>query len=471
MKQHLLLTGFLGVLLTLNSCAKFLEEKSQDEVIPTTTTDFKELLVGSGYFPAEEPSNFTYLLDDDVNFFLEFDNGIYVGSSTSIQLYPTYTWQPSFVNQDGLGQLVNENPGATAYAKFYQWIKGCNAVLDNIDAAIGTQQERDRIKAEALTVRALYYFRLVNLYGEPYNHNPNALAVPLKLQSGLEEQPLKRATVAEVYNRIVLDLKEAGRLMDPLTRTKKDFRINQPAIHILLSRVYLFMENWTEVINEANKVMEFGSVLLDMPSQVAGTINHSYTNPEIEWVYGGNPQANQVNFAPSMEFISSFDPKDIRLEYAISVQSQGYAIISKLSGAGNLNQNLRTAEAYLNRAEAYAKLNQVTPALKDLNALRRSRIADYSDVTITDQIALINEIRDERRKEFCYENFRWFDLRRYGMPEIQHRYQHDKGEPILIYTLKEKDPMYTLPFPNSLMLRNTELVQNPSATMGERIGQ
>lgn len=37
--------------------------------------------------------------------------------------------------------------------------------------------------------------------------------------------------------------------------------------------------------------------------------------------------------------------------------------------------------------------------------------------------ALITQIREERRKELCYEGQRWFDLRRYGMPSIQHKWE------------------------------------------------
>ncbi len=33
-------------------------------------------------------------------------------------------------------------------------------------------------------------------------------------------------------------------------------------------------------------------------------------------------------------------------------------------------------------------------------------------------------------------------------PAISHRYQHDVAEPILQYSLTEKDPAYTLPFPS-----------------------
>lgn len=70
----------------------------------------------------------------------------------------------------------------------------------------------------------------------------------------------------------------------------------------------------------------------------------------------------------------------------------------------------------MNRAEAYAQILKLTEALSDLNKLRRNRIVDYEDVNILDQALLIDEIRLERRRELCFDEHRWFDLRRYGMP-------------------------------------------------------
>ena len=38
---------FFIAILTFSSCSDFLEESSQDETIPTTTTDYSELLTGT----------------------------------------------------------------------------------------------------------------------------------------------------------------------------------------------------------------------------------------------------------------------------------------------------------------------------------------------------------------------------------------------------------------------------------------
>ena len=72
------------------------------------------------------------------------------------------------------------------------------------------------------------------------------------------------------------------------------------------------------------------------------------------------------------------------------------------------------------------------------------------------------ELSEERRKELCYEGQRWFDLRRYGMPSIQHKWE---GK---IYTLTKNDPSYVLPIPPNVLQRNLLLEQNPFGP--ERVG-
>ncbi|SHM45213.1 SusD family protein [Chitinophaga jiangningensis] len=470
--KSLILAGVTG-LLTFSGCSKFLEEKSQSEVIPKTAIDYRELLIGSGYMNNSEPMNMVYFMDDDVDLFIEFANGQEspVGKYDAKYSYLYYTWQPKLADMNGVGDRTSEDPAATPYAAYYKWIMGCNAVLENIDQSIGSDKDKARVKAEALAVRAFYYFRLANLYGEPYNYRPQSLCVPLKLSSGMTDKPLKQNTVQEVYDQVVNDLKQAVELMDPLPIVRKDYHINQPATHILLSRIYLYMEKYNEAIEEANKVFDQGGVLADLTAlEVYSWL--TYANPEVEWLYGGNTQPNQTTYIPAAAFRGTFDPADVRGTKGIQVQSGTFVpLVSKLPTSAALAQTLRTPEALLNRAEAYVQLDKLSDALKDLNNLRRTRIPGYKDEAVTDKATLLQAVREERRKEFCFENFRWFDLRRYGMPAITHRYQHEPGEPVLQYKLAEKDPAYTLPFATSLLTRNPALIQNPSGMAPDRIGQ
>lgn len=489
--RHIFILFVLGLLSFVTACSDFLKEESQSEVIPETASDFSELLLGTGYptTSAKGGPNFSFvaMMDDDCSFFLNYINwdgslDYFVESSTAVTDFPIYTWQPSLADYDGYGNVINEYPSSTVYAQFYERILGCNAVLDYIDEAVGSQEEIDRVKAEALAVRALLYFQLVNIYGEPYNYNKEALGVPARLTADLSDDPMARATVQYIYEEIIVkDLMEAARLMDPLEIIRENYRVNQPAIHILLSRVYLYMERYQECIQEVENAIKQGAVLLDMVNSLgtigSGTTYHpiSYDNPEVEWLFGACviPGANYDAFNPatSDEFQALWDKENDKryLAFDLKTNSSNMVYIDKPTSNYDLGQSVRTAEAYLNRMEAYALSGEEQLALSELNAFRKKRIVGYSDQNYSGE-ELLAQIRLERRKELCYEGHRWFDLRRYGMPEIKHQYKYEKGGALYEFVLKEKDPMYTVPFPNSLFEKNSLLIQNDSRKESERQG-
>ena len=163
-----------------------------------------------------------------------------------------------------------------------------------------------------------------------------------------------------------------------------------------------------------------------------------------------------------------YDDKDMRL--ALWFSTDRLVILKKNVESYAPTNTIRISEAYLNRAEAYAQLEKLTEGLSDLNELRRHRILDYQDISLQDSKRLLEEVRLERRLEFCFDWHRWFDLRRYGMPSISHDYKSKAGMPWVRYTLREKDPLYTLPISTVMMKNNNKLVQNASADEQERIG-
>lgn len=450
------------------SCSDFLEEESQDEVIPQTAKDYGELLLGSGYpTPGGNAGYIVSYMDDDH----EFDvDGYNVGTSSADDIFPYVTWQPQMYEW-GAGTSVSSSD----YYMFFERIKGCNAVLDNIDHAIGTQEEKDQVKAEALAIRALHYFWLVNLYGEPYNYNKNALAVPLKLNVNVFEEGFPRNTVEEVYTQILNDLHKSIELFEKYDIVIGNYKINLPAAKILLSRVYLYMENWEEAVKAATDAIALSGDLVDLTQIDENTLTHmnSYDISEVVWVYGGSVSGayggGLLIFSDS--FLSLFSPED-RRDGIYFIYNPYSWIYNKDQKSGEPSQTLRVAEAYLNRAEAYAQIKgKENEALSDLNTLRRHRITNYQNESINNVDDLLEAIRLERRKELCFEGHRWFDLRRYGMPSIQHVFKADQDSPILTYTLQEKDPMYTLPLPSSITKLNTALIQNSSAEGAERGGE
>ena len=121
---------------------------------------------------------------------------------------------------------------------------------------------------------------------------------------------------------------------------------------------------------------------------------------------------------------------------------------------------LRLSEAYLILAEATAKTDP-TIALNAVNELRKKRISEekYKDKSGLSGDELLEFVRNERRRELCFEGHRWFDLRRYGMPSFTHVWK-EGGVAAKWFTMEKEDAAYTLPISKEVMDRNPGLVQN-----------
>ena len=464
MKRLRLFILILVASLGMSGCSNFLKESSQDEVIPETVYDYSELLLN--YMGFSDIWQVLFVASDETQLRSDvFDWGD--DYSYSMEVEGVFTWQPDMWETGG--SRIN-----SSYTDAYALIMGVNAVLDGIDGARGDQETRDRVKAEALGLRGFYYFFLVNLFGEPYNYNKDALGVPLKLTAGLVENGLKRNTVAEVYEQIVEDLETSSELFNQLPKTRGNYRINSTTVDIILSRVYLFMERYDDAIAAASRAIASSEGLTDY-TKLAEDMDftmYSYDHSEVEWVYGDSEDVyDGIIFSPSSSLMECFAGKlDRREIFWFSGET-----IYKITNYGTTPTNtIRISEAYLNRAEAYVlseQANKNTLALADLNELRRNRIVDYEDVNVMDEAQLLDEIRTERYVELCFEGHRWFDLRRYGMPAIKHDYKRYGKDAWMTYTLKEKDPLYTLPIPSEAIKNNIQLEQNASAYEPKRVGE
>lgn len=482
MMKKIFLLAF--IVLSLGSCKKFLEEVSQSDLTPETTKDYSELLYGDGY-PLSDKflQPFIRFMDDDLECYNRLPD---IGGSANEMNFGAYTWQPDFIEvcrEDGSSDVASFN----SWKNYYSLILGCNVALQYVDNSVGMESEKRYLKGQALVLRAYYYFMLVNLYGTPYNDTQNApessLGVPLKLNANLSHDLPARNTVEEVYQQILEDLMAAIDLLeaDKIVTTK--YRINYIIAHHFASRVYLMMENWNKVIEHSSKVIAERPQLNNLHTWnnldklIVGVDN----NPEVLWAFGhmkeNEAQGVEVGYGASTELTDMFEPADLRLLSYVQILPEflwPFFSIPTFSLKLNVRTELkergyvwRTSETYLNRAEAFLQLyktsgddTQAQKGIDDLMTLRNMRIAGATPWMVESADLLLQKCRDERRRELCNEEaFRWFDLRRYGMPEIQHVFRPGSGV-AQVYTLEARDPQYTLPIPMEAMNLNTNLIQN-----------
>lgn len=150
-------------------------------------------------------------------------------------------------------------------------------------------------------------------------------------------------------------------------------------------------------------------------------------------------------------------------DYYSSFGKYQLSAMGEPNGSENFALSFRLSEAYLNLAEAAAYNNEESKALSAMRTLLENRYEPEKLVVpagLTGE-TLKNFIKAERRKELCFEGQRWFDLRRYGMPQITHEWEGKT------YTLKSNDPSYTMPIPDEVLIKNKRLEQNPLAPKRE----
>lgn len=487
------------------SCKKFLEESSQSDFTPKTTESYSELLMGTGYpLTSTTLQQAICLMDDDIQEYPPLASGVDLTHEVGL---PAYSWQPDCFQ--GLEASGFDAGGSTidGYKTYYKLISGTNIALQYTDGSEGTQADKDYLMGQAYALRAFYYFQLVNLYGRPYNDSSvapeNSPGVPLILTANVSDSMPKRNTVAEVYSQIQNDLNNAFKRLDKEQRTGDIYRMDHISAHLLASRVALYMGNWDSVINAASYVIQYHPQLQDLNSWFPRTLqsNGAYLaypvigegSVETLWTYGNYnetfPFTVAYSYGVSQDLVEQFDAKDLRGQniYFQTLPSVFAAILPMLTdvakwysytnrpgGSGTLTSftacAFRSSEAYLNRAEAYAQKYIQTgdaayeqKALGDLNTLRAKRFtpADFQPLGIMPADSLLQFCRNERRRELCFEGQRWFDLRRYGMPAIEHSYGAVKGQ-TQTYTLQAHDPQYTLQIPPTAIELNQNLAQNPA---------
>jgi len=500
-KLLILLVVFINI-----GCEKFLTDYSQDLVIVKTTTDLDEIMLGSAYIPSLETDKidafvstrntapFLIFLDDDINTVIGRSKELEQTSNPFLNpyLYGYMTWQLE-VDRGYDNSIAYTDDLVWQY--IYNRINIVNMVLKELEnVPRNTDAEKlaaVRIEGEALFLRAQYYLLLSNLYGDAYNPADAdiKLTVPLKLteyvnHEGSVSTQFNRATAKEMYAQIVADLQRSIACFDESPQTKKLYRASGPASKLLLSRVYLYMQDWENAYNTASSFIAKNNSLVNLNIHDITKPVLDENNREVIFSQGSLSTRTVLKGASddvcvSRDLYDLYDVNDSRKDayFAVHTKTDSIGLSNKYDRTLRRTYvsdifTLRNAEGYLNLAEAAAMLGKVDDAVNALNTLRNVRIKEYA-ATQHDANNIVEEVRSERRKELCFEGHRWFDLRRYAANQIQPfqkdiiRYYsvYDINTSALIqteiYRLPAGDPAYTFSIPKSVIEFEPGLVNNP----------
>lgn len=493
------------------ACDDFLSEYSQDMTVLTNVTHCDEVILGSIYVPnfyVHNPSGntscgFFNILDDDINT-AKGGNGATTTVPYNVNAcvdgnFGYFAWQQEVgIKRDG-----NKDYEDATWKDLYMRINYVNVLLDEmIDIPHETEEEEaiyNRVQGEAHFLRGQFYFILANLYGKPYHASTCATekAVPLKLTPYVEhenekETQFQRATVKEIYDQVVKDLEKSVELLTlyPQNAKNRFHRASAESANLLLSRVYLYMQEWAKADAAANEVIKSKNFRLAGLSHFDTNEFLNKTNPEVIFSQGQNnlPLCDGIDesaFSPLSAYAGSFcvtadlvsmydlenDKRANFFIYADANYQQGacdsialaYKFDARINSKARYSDvyGMRLSEAYLNCMEACLMQGHEETANELLNTLRENRIEGYVAQSYTGA-ELEEQIRNERRKELCFEGHRWFDLRRYAVRDlypysksIVHVMNVVNGSGIntstQTYVLEPNDPAYTFAIPAQVL--------------------
>ena len=424
-----LATGFI-------SCDNFLDITPVGKVIPTTATEFRALMTQAYVSTPKSGRARTAFRSDEVGSFTE---------SRSLY-FEEWTWDdysPDYSSDFG-------------WRQYYQALFLINYTIENENKMTGgSKEEIAQLVGEAYAMRAYIHFMLVNLYGKPYNEeNLNTKAVPLKLNSNTEDAP-SRNTVAEIYAAIESDIVEAGkRLNVEKWDVGFNYRFTTTALKAFRSRLYLYMQKWSESLNASKEVLEINKELVDL-SQT--TMPNNYQS--VESIMALEYSSADINRAIyiSTDLYNLYNSNDYRRKNRFYTSEGGGRYTVRKGGSNEYACTFRTGEIYLNAAEAACQDDNLIDAKDYLLQLKAKRFnatgyaEEETKVEAMDKDELLQEIYDERYRELAFEGHRWFDLRRTTQPAIT------KTENEKEYKLEQGDERYTIRIPNEAIQSNPNL--------------
>ncbi|MGE7777118.1 RagB/SusD family nutrient uptake outer membrane protein [Chitinophaga sp. NPDC101104] len=350
------------------------------------------------------------------------------------------------VDLDGLTMNTENNVLGNFWESNYAGIYRANQVLLNIDKPTDyAGSAKNQFIGEAKFLRALLYFDMVRTFG----------GVPLvTTQISIEEaRAQRRASVDEVYNLIIADLKDAVEKLPPAANMEKG-RTSKGAATALLGKVYIYRKDYNnakEVLNKA--VNDFGYNLVPNFATLwdPATEDNSEVVFTMKYVESVNGQTLSTAFIPnggvygivergvetalpSWSLNKRFVAGDTRkaktiTDWLVTPTAPNdpptfYPYVSKYANKHLYNTSgldlpvIRFAEVLLLQSEALYNTGDKAGALTALNRVRERAFAGTGHNYTAGDIANANDFLDklllERQLELAFEGDRWYDLVRTG---------------------------------------------------------
>jgi hypothetical protein len=359
----------------------------------------------------------------------------------------------------------NEAYASDPWTQMYTVIASANIIIGAQDIT-GDQAKIDHIRGQAFAIRALAHFDLLKLYGQQHvTGGDPTLGVPYITEYKGDNLLPARNTVTEVKTNIYDDLETALLLMSATLNDASKQSVTTYAVNAIQARVAVYFKDWAiaktaceAVINSTNyQIVPAASYddiwRTDGPVNSVFELAFSSTDNAningLQYIYRGSQYGDVEVLA---DLSNLFEANDVRgfINGMLGYEGTKIRNMGKYPSIDYSDEVflIRYEEVILNYAEALFELTDAT-ALTWLNMIPAARNAT-SYATISKANILL-----ERRKELCFEGFRFDDLARTGadIPLVSPFQQTHDGPTYGSYK-------YAFPIPLVELNANSSMVQN-----------
>ena len=484
--KYKLFTAFVAIIFAASCGKQFTDQKPYTaSVVSEAIQNEGDLNTAvNGLYASMRATDFygrTYAVKGDLmgdDCFLSSANS---GRYNNLNLY-------TMVNTDGYASSI--------WLNSYSAIKNASVII-NSGLAI-SNDNISQLFSEAYAARALIYFDLVRNYAKPYSDNPDGPGVPVVTAFDQSAKPA-RATIKQVYAQVLADLAKASSLSKftqgdvmKFTSTGASRGVNSSfiskyAIKAIAARVYANMGDWTnaqaaalDVINNSGfNLVSSANVInywkgtdpittkIETLFEITSDQNNSVGDGTLSAIYVSKPNGGSYgDILATKGVYDAFSATDTR-KGLISPQSRSgqlgtaYYCVKYPPSNGIAYDDvkiLRLSESYLIVAESYYNLNDFVNANKYLNLFAQKR--DPSIVYASVGTQVLEDILQERRKEFLFEGYRFFDLYRLKRSFVKPQGQDGTNAITQSITVTPSTLNMIFPIPNDEILVNPNVTQN-----------
>lgn len=241
-KKILAITFAAMAMFGLSSCEDYFDD------VPDNATSLEDVFTNRGQ-SLSWLTNVYHYIPDWSNRYAGTGGGdvsFYIGAATT-EGYLPWDWVPAL---DIIHGTLYPSTGlvSTIWTNYYRAIQYANIYLANIDNNPNMDStEKEWTKAECRSLRALFYFELMKLYGPVPVVGDRVYGV----DDPLADMQLPRASVDDCFNYIIGELKstlDGGHLVSQFTNGAYEAQmkgnLTQEAVEGLLAEVYLFRASY-----------------------------------------------------------------------------------------------------------------------------------------------------------------------------------------------------------------------------------